>query len=82
MKRLLIAVAAFSAMAAAAAAQPAYDPSQGAAPSDYPRCSHRGQDRCSNHGWSHHKGSMKMMKHMHHRKGGKSHHSTTDGERG
>jgi len=79
MKRLLIVAAAFSAMAAAASAQPAYDPSQGAAPSDYPRCTHRGQDRCANHGWDHHKGPMK---HMHHPKGGKSHHSTTDGERG
>lgn len=54
MKRLLIA-AALTAMATAAAAQPAYTSSQGGPPSDYPRCTHRGQDRCVNHGWGHHK---------------------------
>ena len=46
MKRVLIAAAAFAAMAGAAAAQPAYDSSQGSPPSDYPACTHKGQDRC------------------------------------
>ena len=46
MKRLLIVTAAISALATAAAAQPAYNGSQGPPPQDYPVCTHRGQDRC------------------------------------
>ncbi len=46
MKRLLIATAAFTALAGAVVAQPAYDPSQGQPPADYPACTQPGQDRC------------------------------------
>jgi hypothetical protein len=74
MKRLLIAAAALSALAGAAMAQPAYDPSQGQAPSDYPKCTHKGQDRCVT-------GGRMSGGHAHHHKGGKGH-SSTDGERG
>ena len=95
MKRLLIATAALSALAGAAFAQPAYDPGKGGPPADYPMCTHRGQDRCQQHGpggwhggdhdWGHH--------HHHHHDGdhdgdndhghGDGHgHSSTDGERG
>jgi hypothetical protein len=78
MKRLLIA-AAFTALAGAAVAQPAYDPSQGSPPSDYPRCTHKGQDRCMS-------GGHRMAGHHHHGdkgdKGGKGGKSSSDGERG
>ena len=81
MKRLLIAAAAITAMAGAAAAQPAYDSGQGGPPSDYPVCKHKGQDRCMAHGGMH---GHHMAGHHHHdhdkdAKGGKS---STDGERG
>ena len=82
MKRLLIAAAAFTAMAGAAAAQPAYDSSQGGPPSDYPRCTHKGQDRCmaGGHMAGHHMaGHHKADKGDKGAKGGKS---STDGERG
>ena len=81
MKRLLIAAAAFAAMTGAAAAQPAYDSNQGGPPSDYPRCTHKGQDRCMAGGMhGHHKGDGEHHHHHHdHDKGGKS---STDGERG
>ncbi len=93
MKRLLIAAAALSAMAAAAAAQPAYTSSEGAAPAQYPRCTHRGQDRCVNHGWGHPKAAAAAAaapgakaapaaKASPARAPAKSGHSTTDGERG
>ena len=65
MKKLLIATAAFAAIGAAASAQPAYDSGQGAAPSDYPACSHKGQDRCLEskmHG-GHHRHHHAAMKH-------------------
>ncbi len=79
MKALLIAAAAFSALAGAAVAQPAYHPDQGGPPSDYPPCSHRGEDRCTQHGgWSHRHGDWGRH-HHHHGHGG---HSSTDGERG
>jgi hypothetical protein len=77
MKRVLIAAAAFTALAGAALAQPAYDPSQGTAPSDYPPCTHKGQDRCmTGHMKGHHSGGHHQAKGE---KGGKS---STDGERG
>jgi hypothetical protein len=66
MKKLLIATAAFAAIGFAASAQPAYDPGQGAAPSDYPTCSHPGQDRCVQgkmHGGGHHHGHHHGAKH-------------------
>ena len=76
MKRVLIAAAAFAALAGAAVAQPAYDSSQGSPPSDYPPCTHPGQDRCV-------AGHMKGH-HGHHKaeKGEKGSKSSTDGERG
>ena len=77
MKRILIAAAAFTALAGAAVAQPAYDPSQGAAPSDYPPCTHPGQDRCVTGGHHHMAGHHKG--HPGKGKGGKS---SSDGERG
>jgi len=73
MKRILIAATAFSALAGAAMAQPAYDASQGAPPSDYPPCSHRHEDRCVQHGGWAHGGHHHWKKHGH---------SSTDGERG
>jgi hypothetical protein len=82
MKRILIAAAALTAMAGAAMAQPAYDSSQGSPPSDYPRCTHKGQDRCvsgghARHTASHHKASK--AKGTGDGGGGKS---SSDGERG
>ncbi len=84
MKRLLIATVALSALAGAAFAQPAYHPAAGGPPSDYPMCTHRGQDRCQQrgpggwhgggHDWGHH--------HHHHDHDGDHGHSSTDGERG
>jgi hypothetical protein len=88
MKRLLIAAAALTAMAGAAAAQPAYDSSQGGPPSDYPRCTHKGQDRCmAGGGHGHHmvakqksdNGAKPAAKGG---KGAKSGKSSSDGERG
>ncbi len=81
MKRLLIATAALSALAGAALAQPAYDSSQGQAPSDYPRCTHKGQDRCMAGG---HMGGHHMHMKMHHKadKDAKDTKSSKDGERG
>jgi len=73
MMRLLIAAAAFTALAGAAAAQPAYTESQGGPPSEYPVCTHKGQDRCVQRGG---KG------HHHHKDAKKGGHSSTDGERG
>ena len=73
MKRVLIAAAALSALAGAAMAQPAYDASLGAAPTSYPPCDHKGQDRCTQHGGGHH---------HHHHHGDKHKHSSADGERG
>jgi hypothetical protein len=80
MKRLLIAAAALAAMAGAATAQPAYDSSQGSPPSDYPPCTHPGQDRCV----SGHMRHMVMKGHHHPNgeksaKGGKT---SSDGDRG
>jgi len=81
MKRFLIAAAALTAMAGAAAAQPAFDPSKGDPPSEYPPCTQPGQDRCvvgghhmAHHVVAHRKGSEG--------KGGSSGKSSTDGERG
>jgi len=77
MKRILIAAAAFSALAGAAAAQPAWHPAEGGPPPQYPPCTHPHEDRCVQHGgwgggwhagWTHH-----WRYH---------HHSSTDGERG
>jgi hypothetical protein len=86
MKRVLIAAVALAAMAGAAAAQPAYDSSQGGPPSDYPRCTHKGQDRCMSGGGhmkGHHMGGHHMSKGDKDKgdkgKGGKS---SSDGERG
>ncbi len=90
MKRLLIATAALAALAGAAFAQPAYDPAAGGPPSDYPMCTHRGQDRCQQHGhggyhgdhggWRRHHGDRD---HDHdHDHDGDHGHSSTDGERG
>ena len=88
MKGLLIAAAAFSALAGAAMAQPAYHPDQGGPPSNYPPCSHRGEDRCmprggwGQHGeWRHHHGDWGRHHHHHHMHGHGGH-SSTDGERG
>lgn len=84
MKRVLIAAAAFAAMAGAAAAQPAYDSNQGTPPSDYPPCRHAGEDRCMAHGGMHMHGRHMHM--GHHHKGGdkddKGGKSSRDGERG
>jgi len=79
MTRLLIAAAAFSALAGGAVAQPAYDSSQGAPPSDYPTCTHRGQDRCMQRGGGHMHGKHMGGKHMGAKKGTRS---SADGERG
>ena len=84
MKTLLIGAAAAFALVGAASAQPAYDSSQGAAPSDYPVCSKPGQDRCMQHGAAHKAGVAHSHKGDHHKgkgkgKGGKT---TKDGERG
>ena len=74
MKRLLIAAAAFAALAGAATAQPAWDESQGQPPSDYPPCTHPGQDRCvTGHMAGHH---------GHHHHGGHKGKDSSDGERG
>jgi len=72
MKTLFLAAALFAATATAAFAQPAYDASQGPAPSDYPVCSHHGQDRCV------------QPKHAEHRHHGKKHaeKEAAKGERG
>jgi hypothetical protein len=81
MKRILIAAAAFAAMAGAAMAQPAYDSSQGSPPDNYPPCTHKGQDRCVSGGHARHMaGHHKASK----AKGGESGggKSSTDGERG
>ena len=82
MKRLLIATAAFTALAGAAAAQPAYDSGQGQPPSDYPPCTEHGQDRCvagDHHMHGHHMHGHHMHMKAHDRdKGG----SSKDGERG
>lgn len=78
MMRLLIAAAAFTALAGAAAAQPAYSESQGAPPEKYPPCTHKGQDRCVQHGGKGHH-HMAGHKHMGHKSSAKS---STDGERG
>ncbi len=81
MTRLLIAATAAFALAGAAAAQPAYDSSQGAAPGDYPRCTQPGQDRCVA-GGRHMAGKPMMKGKMHHaRKAGPTK-SSKDGERG
>lgn len=73
MKRILIAAAAFAALAGAAAAQPAYDPNQGGSPpSDYPPCTHPGQDRCV----------AGMHGHHHHHHGKDKAKTSSDGERG
>jgi hypothetical protein len=80
MIRVLIAAAALSALAGAAVAQPAYSTSQGTAPSSYPLCTHKGQDRCTQHG----KGGWHGGGHHGHKSApaaGKGH-SSTDGERG
>jgi hypothetical protein len=80
MTRLLIAAAAFTALAGAAMAQPAYDASQGSPPSDYPACTHKGQDRCVS--------GMRRGHHAHHAAAAKGDKaapkgkSSTDGERG
>ena len=80
MKILLIGAAAAFALVGAASAQPAYDSSQGAAPSDYPICSKPGQDRCMQHGAAHKAGVAHHHRGDHHKgKGGKT---TKDGERG
>jgi len=79
MKRLLIATAAFTALAGAALAQPAYDPSLGPNPSDYPPCDHPDQDRCVAGGHHMHGHHMHMKMHHHADKDAKSSH---DGERG
>jgi len=90
MKRILIAAVALSALAGAAAAQPAYH-GQGGPPPAYPACSHYGQDRCAQHGdggwhggghWGRHHGDWgghhgDWGHHWRHH-----HHSSTDGERG
>ena len=82
MKRILITAAAFAALATAAAAQPAYD---GASqpPANYPPCTHKGQDRCMQHGGMHHHmmkpGAGKTAPDKGKPAGGKS---STDGERG
>ena len=79
MKRLLVAAAALSALAGAAVAQPAYDASQGPAPSEYPKCTKPGQDRCV-------AGGQHRMRHKARKapkaapKGGAS--TSRDGERG
>ena len=85
MKRLLIAAAAFTALAGAAAAQQAYTPDQGSPPSEYPRCTHRDQDRCIQpRAWraTHMKARHHAMKGRHHKAEAKSGHDTADGERG
>ena len=76
MKLVLIATAAFTVMAGAALAQPAYDPNQGQPPSDYPPCTMPGQDRCV-------AGHMKgRHMHMKHAKAAAADKAKTDGERG
>ena len=85
MKSLLIAAAAAFALAGAASAQPAYDSSQGAAPSEYPVCSKPGQDRCMQHGAAHKAGVPHHHKGDHHKgkgKGAKGGQTSKDGERG
>lgn len=80
MTRVLIAAAALSALAGAALAQPAYENGQGAAPSNYPLCTHKGQDRCTQHGkggWHGGGGG-----HHNHHAAAKAVHSSADGERG
>jgi hypothetical protein len=76
MKALLAASAAFWAVGAIAVAQPAYDPGQGPAPSDYPACTQPGQDRCTP--------SMHGKAHGHHMAGHKAKAAApkADGERG
>jgi hypothetical protein len=60
MRKLLSAVIAFSAMSYVAAAQPAYNPDEGAPPPSYPPCTHPHEDRCV-------QGEMAMaMGHDHH----------------
>jgi hypothetical protein len=77
MKHLLIATAAFAALAGAAVAQPASDPNQGQPPSDYPPCTQPGQDRCVA-GGHHMRGHHMHMKRHDKDKGA----SSKDGERG
>ena len=79
MKRLMIATVAFTALAGAALAQPAYDSSQGDPPSTYPVCTHKGQDRCVQ-GGHHHAHASKAPEKAKGSKGGTK--SSTDGERG
>ncbi len=79
MKRLLIAAAAFTALAGAAAAQPAYDASQGSAPEKYPPCTKKGQDRCMSGGRHHMAGHHHMGAASADKKDTKS---SKDGERG
>lgn len=79
MKRVLIAAAAFAAMAGAAAAQPAYNSSQGDAPANYPPCTHKGQDRCVS---GHMRHVMKGHHHPNGEKSAKGGKSSSDGERG
>ncbi|QUD89650.1 hypothetical protein [Phenylobacterium montanum] len=72
MKQVLIAASAVLALASSAAAQPAYDAAQGPAPSQYPPCEHKGQDRCmpAGHGGMmhmRHKGHRGHMGHMDHK---------------
>jgi hypothetical protein len=80
MKRVLIAAAALTALAGAAVAQPAYDSSQGSPPSDYPPCTHKGQDRCVAGGHMH--GHHMAGHHAKSDKGAKGGKSSSDGERG
>jgi len=46
MKSILMIALAASALSGAAAAQPAWRPSEGGPPDHYPPCGHYGQDRC------------------------------------
>ena len=83
MKSLLIATAVAFAFSGAALAQPAYDASQGAAPTEYPKCTKPGQDRCVSSGHmakgkaGHHK-----MRHKAHKAAAKGGATSRDGERG
>ncbi len=79
MKRLLIATVALTALAGAALAQPAYDASQGSGPETYPPCTHRGQDRCIQHGGHHAKAAHAAKPATAPKAKTKS---STDGERG
>jgi hypothetical protein len=86
MKRVLIAAAALSALSCvalggAALGQSAYTKGDGAAPASYPLCTHKGEDRCTQHGkggW--HGGAGGGHHHRH--AAAKAGHSSADGERG